>query len=245
MFRTNQIVTTISKMNPHAPYSKVNKKSKNLIKIQKYSFLTSLLSLFTMIIMLAIYKSFDLPKEPFIPAAFVFYILNLTATTIFIITPIIPGVKFMLNLKHEVFNDLICEIDNDEQNIEKLMPYSVSELSYSIDWLNIKMQRLKSRVNDFFGEKTAILSIIGLAYSAVQAFGGLGKLGDTISKGLFSSGTANTLIVFSLAFLLGLSLGALILKHISNHLQYLKEILELAKKQKEQTEKIKEQSLNQ
>ena len=71
MFRTNQIVTTISKMNPHVPYSKVNKKQK-LIKIQKYSFLTSLLSLFTMIIMLAIYKSFDLPKEPFIPAAFVF-----------------------------------------------------------------------------------------------------------------------------------------------------------------------------
>ncbi|EGF2737109.1 hypothetical protein ICB07_004603, partial [Salmonella enterica] len=54
-----------------------------------------------------------------------------------------------------------------------------------------------------------------------------------ISKGLFNSGTTNTLIVFGLAFLLGLSLGALALKNVANHLQYLKEVLELTKKIKE------------
>ncbi|HBY8882679.1 TPA: hypothetical protein MI928_29490, partial [Klebsiella pneumoniae] len=64
----------------------------------------------------------------------------------------------------------------------------------------------------------------------------LDKLGDTISKGLFNSGTANTLIVFGLALLLGLSLGALALKNIANHLQYLKEILEFAKKIKQQND---------
>ncbi|WP_240354576.1 hypothetical protein [Pectobacterium brasiliense] len=58
-------------------------------------------------------------------------------------------------------------------------------------------------------------------------------MGDTISKGIFNSGTANTLIVFGLAFLLGLSLGALALKNVANHLQYLKEMIELAKKIKE------------
>jgi hypothetical protein len=84
-----------------------------------------------------------------------------------------------------------------------------------------KIQRVKSRINDIFGEKTAVLSIIGLAYSAVQGFGGLEKLGDTISKGSFNSGTANTLIVFGLALLLGLSLGALALKNIANHLKYI------------------------
>ncbi|EBJ7350728.1 hypothetical protein DY645_23545, partial [Salmonella enterica] len=63
----------------------------------------------------------------------------------------------------------------------------------------------------------------------------LDKLGDTISKGLFNSGTANTLIVFGLAFLLGLSLGALALKNVANHLQYLKEVLELTIKIKQQS----------
>ncbi|EDR0834099.1 hypothetical protein AC341_004816, partial [Salmonella enterica subsp. enterica serovar Thompson] len=97
------------------------------------------------------------PKEPFLLPALVLYALNSVAGIVYLFTPIIPGVKFMLNFKKEIFNDLICEIDNDEQNIEKLMPYSLIELNYSIDWLNIKIQRVKSRINDFFGEKTAVL----------------------------------------------------------------------------------------
>lgn len=236
MYRVNQIIKTISKMNTYAPYNYINKKSNLLRKIQVCSFLTSLLSLVLMAIMAIIYKAFGLPKQLFILPAFVLYAFNSIACIIYLFTPIIPGVKFMLNVKKEIFNDLICEIDNDEQNIEKLMPYSLSELNYSIDWLNIKIQRVKSRINDFFGEKTAVLSIIGLAYSAIQGFGGFEKLGDTISKGLFNSGTANTLIVFGLAFLLGLSLGALALKNVANHLQYLKEVLELTKKTKQQSD---------
>jgi len=188
--------------------------------------------------MIVIYKAFNLPKEPFILSAFFLYFLNSIACILYLFIPIITGLKFMLNFKNEIFNDLICEIDNDEQNIQKLLPYSLDELNYSIDWLNLKIQRLKSRINDFFGEKTAVLSIIGLAYSTIQGFGGLNKLGDTISKGLFNSGTANTLIVFGLAFLLGLSLGALALKNVANHLQYLKEVLELTKKTKQQSDDI-------
>ncbi|EBB2254156.1 hypothetical protein R1V40_000922 [Salmonella enterica] len=234
MYRVNQIIKTISKMNSYAPYNQINKKSNLLRKVQVYSFLTSLFSLILMAIMAVIYKIFDFPKEPFILPAFVLYILNSVAGIVYLFTPIIPGVKFMLNFKKEIFNDLICEIDNDEQNVEKLMPYSITELNYAIDWLNIKIQRLKLRINDFFGEKTAVLSIIGLAYSAIQGFGGLNKLGETISKGLFNSGTTNTLIVFGLFFLLGLSLGALALKNLANNLQYLKEMLELAKKIKQQ-----------
>lgn len=233
MYRVNQIIKTISKMNCYAPYNQINKKSNLLRKVQVYSFLTSLISLVLMVLMAVIYKICNLPKEPFLLPALVLYVNNSVAGIIYLFTPIIPGVKFMLNFKKEIFNDLICEIDNDEQNIEKLIPYSIIELHYAIEWLNINIQRVKLRINDFFGEKTAVLSIIGLAYSAVKGFGGLDKLGDTISKGLFNSGTANTLIVFGLAFLLGLSLGALALKNVANHLQYLKEILELAKKEKE------------
>lgn len=233
MYRVNQIIKTISKMNSYAPYNQINKKSNILRKIQVCSFLISFFSLVLMVIMVAIYKIFSLPKELFILPSLCLYILNSIAGIIYLFTPIIPGLKFILNFKKEIFNDLICEIDNDEQNIQKLMPYSLTELNYSIDWLNIKIQRLKSRINDFFGEKTAVLSIVGLAYSAVQGLGGLNKLGDTISKGLFNSGTANTLCVFGLAFLLGLSLGALALKNVTNHLQYLKEIIEFAKKTKE------------
>lgn len=238
MYRVNQIIKTISEMNTYAPYKIINKKSNLLRKIQVYSFLTSLFSLFLMVLIAVIYKYFSLPKDPFILAALILYAINSIACIIYLFTPIIPGIKFMLNFKKEIFNDLICEIDNDEQNILNLMPYSLTELNYCTDWLSIKIKRVKSKINDFFGEKTAVLSILGLAYSAVQGIGGLNKLGDTISKGLFNSGTVNTLIAFGLAFLLGLSLGALALKNVANHLQYLKEILELAKARKEHERNI-------
>lgn len=238
MYRVNQIIKTISKMNTYAPYNHINNKNNLLRKVQVYSFLTSFFSLVLMVIMTAIYKIFDLPKQPFILPVLVLYALNSVAGIVYLFTPIIPCVKFMLNFKKEIFNDLICEIDNDEQNIEKLMPYSITELDYAIDWLNIKIQRVKLRINDFFGEKTAVLSIIGLAYSAIQGLGGLNKLGDTISIDLFNSGTTNTLVVFGLAFLLGLSLGALALKNVANHLQYLKEIIEITKKIKQEGNEI-------
>lgn len=234
MYRVNQIIKTTSEMKTYAPYKHLNKKSNSLRKIQVYSLLTSLFSLFLMVFIAIIYKVFSLPKDPFILTALILYAINSISGIVYLFTPIVPGVKFMLNFKKEIFNDLICEIDNDEQNIQKLMPYSLTELNYCIDWLNIKIQRLKLRINDFFGEKTAVLSILGLAYSAIQGIGGLNKLGDTISKGLFNSGTTNTLIVLGLAFLLGLSLGALALKNVANHLQYLKEILELTKKIKQE-----------
>lgn len=226
-------------MNSYAPYKNINNKSRLLKKVQVHSFLISLLSLFLMVILALVYKVSNLPKDPFILPSLFLYVLNSLAGIIYLFTPIIPGVKFMLNLKKEIFNDLICEIDNDEQNVEKVMPYSLTELEYSIDWLNMKIQRVRSRINDFFGEKTAILSVLGLAYSAIQAIGGLNKISETISKGIFTSGTANTIIVFGLAFLLGLSLGALTLKNIANHLQYLKEILEMAKKNKIIQEQLK------
>ena len=47
MYRVNQIIKTISKMNSYAPYNQINKKSNLLRKIQVYSFLTSHISHFS------------------------------------------------------------------------------------------------------------------------------------------------------------------------------------------------------
>jgi hypothetical protein len=48
-------------MNTYAPYNQIHKKSNLLRKIQVCSFLTSLISLFLMVIMAVIYKVCGLP----------------------------------------------------------------------------------------------------------------------------------------------------------------------------------------
>ncbi|EDB8653716.1 hypothetical protein BCP48_13735, partial [Salmonella enterica subsp. enterica serovar Muenchen] len=79
MYRVNQIIKTISKMNSYAPYNQINKKINLLRKVQVYSFLTSLISLVLMVIIAVIYKICDLPKEPFLLPALVLYALNSVA----------------------------------------------------------------------------------------------------------------------------------------------------------------------
>lgn len=69
---------------------------------------------------------------------------------------------------------------------------------------------------------------MGLCYSAVQASIGFDKLSQTFIGDLSNADSTNTIIMFGLALLLGMSLGALMLKKVASHQLYLKEIVELA-----------------
>nr|WP_236744881.1 hypothetical protein [Klebsiella variicola] len=109
------------------------------------------------------------------------------------------------------------------------------ELLYAIHWLQLKINRITVRVSSFFGEKTAVLSVLGLCYSAVQASIGFDTLSKTFIGDLSTTNSTNTVIMFGLAFLLGISLGALMLKKVANHQLYLKEIVELAIRIKKDT----------
>ncbi|WP_409022945.1 hypothetical protein [Escherichia coli] len=62
------------------------------------------------------------------------------------------------------------------------MPKSLDELSHAENWLNLRLQRQKSRINNFFG-KNAVLSIIGLSYRAAPM---MKKVAKTIEKRLNS-----------------------------------------------------------
>lgn len=93
MYRVNQIIKTISKMNSYAPYNQINKRSNLLRKVQVYSFLTSLISLVLMVIMAVIYKIFDLPKGPFLLSVLILYALNSLAGIIYLFTVLTTLIK--------------------------------------------------------------------------------------------------------------------------------------------------------
>ncbi|EOX9651097.1 hypothetical protein ACPYAN_000685 [Yersinia enterocolitica] len=70
----------------------------------------------------------------------------------------------------------VYEIFHDEQNAMLLLDYSEKELLYAVHWLQMKINRVNLRVSTFFGEKTAVLSVLALTYSAVQSSIGFDKL---------------------------------------------------------------------
>jgi len=226
MQRINQIIAIYSRMKPFPTFKK-NNKLKSLWKTQATLFVISLGSLFLLgALVLAINLSF-LSKETTKIIALSLFLVNSLSSITFLLIPPINELKSFINLKKEVMNDLVCEIYFAENHIMELERYTESELKYAIEWLNLKINRINNRLNNFFGEKTAIISICGLAYSALQATGGLTKFSETMSKAIFHSGIINTLIAFGLAFLFGLSIGAIALKYIANHFEYLRDITKI------------------
>lgn len=228
MLRINHIIKILSSVKPYTPHTYKSKTDKIIDKMNGTLALFAALILFLLLIAISLYKLF----EPFrcnlmICIIFGLYFIGTTIGIVIMLLPPISGMKYLINWKKETSNDLIFEISHDEENAKLLLEYSEKELLYSIYWLQMKINRINIRVSSFFGEKTAVLSVLALTYSAVQSSIGFDKLSHTFTQGLFSSGVVNTFIMFGLAFLLGLSLGALMLKKVANHQLYLKEIVEL------------------
>lgn len=234
MNRVNQIVSILSKMESHTPFALIKSKKITSIKIQNYSLLGCLLCLLLLGALIILCLTFNIDKKSVEIYAILLLIINHIFGIICLTTPIVADLNFFFNMRKEVLNDFQIEINHDEKNVEQLDHYSIPELEYATYWLNLKIERFKARISDFFGTKTAIISILGLSYSAVQSLGGFEKIGNILFKGLFDTDVANIISILGLFFLLGISLGAIVMKNIINHFEYLKNILALAKQRKKE-----------
>lgn len=228
MLRINQIIKILGTIKPYKPYTYKSKTEKIIDKIHGKLVVLGLVLIAVLVFFVILYKLDNRFQTTTIADIILTLYLSgmLTGLMIMILPPIL-GIKHLVDWKRETFNDFICEISHDEENAKLLLDHSENELLYANHWLLLKINRITVRVSTFFGEKTAVLSILGLCYSAVQASIGFDKLSKAFINGHFTSDTANTFIMFGLAFLLGISLGALMLKKVASHQLYLKEIVEL------------------
>ncbi|EDL4764522.1 hypothetical protein CW120_24045, partial [Salmonella enterica subsp. enterica serovar Derby] len=231
MLRINQIIKILGGMKAYAPYTYKSKTDKLVDKIHgrlvRFGiFIIALLALLALSI--ALYKFNSCFKtDTVVDVIFGLYFIGMLIGLIIMVLPPILGIKHLVDWKKESFNDFVCEISHDEENAKLLLDYSEKELLYAVHWIQLKINRITMRVSSFFGEKTAVFSVLGLCYSAVQALIGFDKLSKTFIGDLSNADSTNTVIMFGLALLLGISLGALMLKKVASHQLYLKEIVEL------------------
>lgn len=78
-----------------------------------------------------------------------------------------------IQLRKGFFDNLKYDIKHDQQNIKILKCYSIDELKYIISHgISINLQRINLKNHNFFGENTAVFSMITLTTSIVQNMGG-------------------------------------------------------------------------
>ncbi|EBP6617620.1 hypothetical protein ABUJ42_14220 [Salmonella enterica subsp. enterica serovar Chester] len=228
MLRINQIIKVLGGMKAYAPYTYKSKTDKLVDKIHGILVKLGIFIIVLFALCIALYKFNSCFKtETVVDVILGLYVIGVLIGLIIMILPPILGIKHLVDWKKESLNDFVCEISHDEENAKLLLDYSEKELLYAIHWIQLKINRITMRVSGFFGEKTAVLSVLGLCYSAVQASIGFDKLSKTFIGDLSNVGSTNTVIMFGLALLLGISLGALMLKKVASHQLYLKEIVEL------------------
>ncbi len=222
MYRINHIMRTINEMSSYTPHMRVNRIAERLSKVQKISFCISIISFFLLAIIALTYGPFNTKSNLSFISALSLYFINIIMGVTYLSVPVINAIKYLYNFKGEMVNELIYDIDSDEQHIETLLPYSLEELTYVSNCIQVRIPKIKSKCFLWGGEKTAITSILCLSYSAICIVNG-GSI-----DGIFVGGGADKIIVTIMFFILYTSLMNMFLKQKLLYLQNLKMIIDLS-----------------
>lgn len=133
--------------------------------------------------------------------------------------------------KKVALTSFILEVESDEQHVSCLIFYSDALLEKARRYLELKIKRTERRVGSILGEKTAVISLFALSISLLDGLGGVSAV-----FGFFSSVpdffSLKMLLMSGFAFLLGISIGAVLLNSSIEGIRYQLELIELAQAEK-------------
>ncbi len=86
----------------------------------------------------------------------------------------------------------------------------------------------------FFGDKSAVLGLLASGYFFAKEFGGtaggLGWVGNTISSGVTLQNFPNMILMMIGAGVVGLSVGAVMVRHVAGRYRYQVQLIDMAKR---------------
>lgn len=144
------------------------------------------------------------------------------------LAPIVASAINLFWWKKINFKNLSDDIQHESRLAAELTRYDEQALSDAKYWLDLQAKRAESRVSYFFGEKTAALALLGMAYICAKEFGGLHWVGESLKIGLTLGNIGNTALLAVIAFIFGISIGALFLKHIAHRYRFQIELIDIA-----------------
>ncbi|GGK02608.1 hypothetical protein GCM10009304_30530 [Pseudomonas matsuisoli] len=124
------------------------------------------------------------------------------------------------------------ELRHDTSHVNKLEHFDNATLEEARHWIELKLSRIESRISYFFGEKTAIFAMLAISWSFFKELGGIPWINETLGTGFTLGNISDSLLLWGGAFVLGISLGAALLKYVAQHYVYQKELLIMALRKK-------------
>jgi hypothetical protein len=144
-----------------------------------------------------------------------------------LIAPIVASFLLAFRWKKLAFDGLCADIRHEQSLADRLANYEPVALKDARFWLERKVRRISARTGRFFGEKTAAIGLLATAYSFADEFGGFEWISRTLAAGFRIDNLGNTVLLGAGAFLLGISIGSILLEHLAARYRYQIELLEL------------------
>lgn len=144
--------------------------------------------------------------------------------------PIIASAITLIRWKSVTLINLQDDIRHEQAMAYSLSKHNEEALADARCWLELKIKRIDARVSHLFGEKTAVLGLLTTSYFFAKEFGGLKWVTSTISTGATLGNLANTSLLMVGAAVLGMSIGAVMIRHIAARYRYQVELLDMARR---------------
>lgn len=144
-----------------------------------------------------------------------------------LIAPMVASLLLAFRWKTLSLEGLCDDIRHEQAMADRFAKFEPIALKDAHFWLSRKVRRISERTGRFFGEKTAVLGLLATAYSFTAEFGGVEWISKTMAAGLRADNLGNTVLLGIGAFLLGMSIGSILLGHIAARYRYQIEIIEL------------------
>ncbi|MFP3497018.1 hypothetical protein SB759_22560 [Pseudomonas sp. SIMBA_059] len=161
-------------------------------------------------------------------AALLAIALSMVLTLASFVVPILASAWVLLRWEKVTYENLRGDIIHEQSIANRLRRHDVNALTEAKMWLELKIKRIEARVTWFFGDKTAALGLLATAYVFSEKFGGFPWIERTLRAGPGLSNIGDTVLLCGAALIFGLSLGAVLIKHIAARYRYQVELIDLS-----------------
>lgn len=136
-------------------------------------------------------------------------------------------VRLLRRWKTETLDTFIREVENDRGHVHRFLQYEEEDLEEVQRWLQLKIKRLDALVVLVFGSSAAAYSMLALTVSNMKDAGGFAWLQHTVFRGFAADNWGNNVILWGIALIFGLSIGAILRKVVQGRYIYQLEVVEM------------------
>ncbi|MGX1084050.1 hypothetical protein [Pseudomonas sp. AP3_22 TE3818] len=163
--------------------------------------------------------------------ALVLIVISTVSTLASLLAPIFASARTLVRWKTISLRNMLADIEHENAFVETLKSHHEKALANARYWLELKVNRAEARVAYFFGEKAAGLALLGTAYVCAKEFGGFPWLSQTLMAGPVTGSLGDTILIMVIALILGVSIGAILLKHVNARYRFQIELIDNALRQ--------------